>query len=388
MEHKVFYGEYSLKHWIKLMLEGRIVIPEFQRAFVWKEDDVKKLIKSFEGNSFIPPVMIGAYNKDGNNDDYVIDGQQRLSSILLAWLNKFPPKTKEYDKAFASDNDDKYEDETEREPVINWNFKEIQNVAKQHKTTNKEKIADNLNGYSELNLNLSDKFLEYRLGFSYIKPRIKTAFDEQKKFYAKLFRNINTTGIKLIEMEARKALYWFGGNGLEEFFDPNFTRNITVNKDLLDFARILALLSEYKKCSVSGKIDFNKIAKGYGGKKFEAYIVLYIESLISGNNERFDIEIPNDYENRINKIKTYIGKKEYSSMIDADYWLFGLVYFILFENKDIDISREENLKKKIKEKTDRILYDEKKTPAGLKYIRKRLKESIDIYEEFMYCEMR
>lgn len=42
MENKVYYGEYTLKHWIKLMLSGNIVLPEYQRHFVWCERDVKR----------------------------------------------------------------------------------------------------------------------------------------------------------------------------------------------------------------------------------------------------------------------------------------------------------------------------------------------------------
>lgn len=29
MNSKFYYGEYSLKHWIDLMLSGNIVLPEF-----------------------------------------------------------------------------------------------------------------------------------------------------------------------------------------------------------------------------------------------------------------------------------------------------------------------------------------------------------------------
>ena len=46
MENKVYYGEYTLKHWIKLMLSGNIVLPEYQRHFVWRERDVKRLLQS------------------------------------------------------------------------------------------------------------------------------------------------------------------------------------------------------------------------------------------------------------------------------------------------------------------------------------------------------
>ena len=34
MESRTYYGEYSLKHWIDLMLNGNIVLPEYQRSFV------------------------------------------------------------------------------------------------------------------------------------------------------------------------------------------------------------------------------------------------------------------------------------------------------------------------------------------------------------------
>ena len=29
MENKVYYGEYTLKHWINMMLTGNIVLPEY-----------------------------------------------------------------------------------------------------------------------------------------------------------------------------------------------------------------------------------------------------------------------------------------------------------------------------------------------------------------------
>ena len=48
MENRVYYGEYSLSHWIKLILKGNIKLPKYQRGFVWDESDVKKLIETLE----------------------------------------------------------------------------------------------------------------------------------------------------------------------------------------------------------------------------------------------------------------------------------------------------------------------------------------------------
>ena len=53
MENKVYYGEYTLKHWINLMLSGNIVLPEYQRHFVWRERDVKRLSHPENGVTII-----------------------------------------------------------------------------------------------------------------------------------------------------------------------------------------------------------------------------------------------------------------------------------------------------------------------------------------------
>jgi len=78
-----FYGEYSLEQWIKLILTKEIILPDYQRAFVWSEEDVKELITSLKDGLFVPPITIGNYDGKIN---YILDGQQRLSAILIAYL--------------------------------------------------------------------------------------------------------------------------------------------------------------------------------------------------------------------------------------------------------------------------------------------------------------
>ena len=79
MDTKVYYGEYSLKHWIDLLLAQQITLPEYQRSFVWTKKDVCLFVQSLKRNEFVPPVTIGAFfDEDGNEVNYVIDGQQRL----------------------------------------------------------------------------------------------------------------------------------------------------------------------------------------------------------------------------------------------------------------------------------------------------------------------
>ena len=61
MKSKTYYGEYSLMHWVNMMLNGDISLPDYQRSFVWHEKDIKRLLKSISDNQFIQPVTIALY---------------------------------------------------------------------------------------------------------------------------------------------------------------------------------------------------------------------------------------------------------------------------------------------------------------------------------------
>ena len=110
MKNRIFYGEYTLKHWIKLMLTSNIVLPDYQRLFVWKEEDVKNFINQVKDEQFVPTLTIGHYvDGEGNRTNLILDGQQRLSSILLAYLGLYPDKAvfkNTLNERMANENDD------------------------------------------------------------------------------------------------------------------------------------------------------------------------------------------------------------------------------------------------------------------------------------------
>lgn len=91
--NRTYYGVYSLEGSMELVVKGNIVLPEYQRHFVWNPKDLKRLIKSLRDGQFVQPVTIGLYKKaNKSNINLLLDGQQRLSSILLAHLGYFPKK--------------------------------------------------------------------------------------------------------------------------------------------------------------------------------------------------------------------------------------------------------------------------------------------------------
>lgn len=85
-----YYGEFTLEHWIQLLLKGDIVLAEFQRHFVWDKKKIKRLIESIQERQFIPQIILGADRTENGDRIIIIDGQQRLSSLLLCYLNLFP----------------------------------------------------------------------------------------------------------------------------------------------------------------------------------------------------------------------------------------------------------------------------------------------------------
>ena len=77
---------------MNLLRKGNIMLPKYQRHFVWEKERVDKLVESIKENLFIPPVTIGSFQEDGKLQNLILDGQQRLTSVLLAYLGLYPNK--------------------------------------------------------------------------------------------------------------------------------------------------------------------------------------------------------------------------------------------------------------------------------------------------------
>lgn len=394
-DYMVYYGEYTLEYWIKMLLRKEIELPPYQRDFVWSEKKALKFLESLDKKQFIPSIIIGTYIEDDKQHHYVLDGQQRLSAILLAWLGYFP-SGKEFSrdgKVFGNydDQEDIDGEEADSAPNIKgWSFSLIQKLEK----TKKEEIICSFpkNSYHNLqsSIDLSDNFFESKtLGFSYIRPEKIDNATAQKRYFSTLFRNINISGVTLSPIESRSSLYWLNSE-LQPFFQPNNEiGNLKIGSNDLDFARYLAILAQYKK-----EQSVNNLARGYsprGGKSFEDYIEKYIYHLVGDEkkdifytfDENFNF---NESINQLNRsfLDLDLNQEHYSTIIRADGFLFGLIYFIVFENKTIDITKKKELYTKITEIVANFTTNSnhQRSPNALKYIRERLTASIEAYKNF------
>ncbi len=356
------------------MLTEDIVLPEYQRHFVWQERDLTRLIQSLLEGQFVQPITIALYNNGIEKYNLILDGQQRLTSILLAYLGYFPDKKKFLGNGaelFANEDDSAVEDNVESMKSILWQYPELL----RHGNT-KARIVDSISGsefYSRLTNSLilgldEDFFNNTYLGFSYVVPETTDAETVQQTF-SKLFRNINYFGKKLDAIESRKSLY-YQNKDLTNFFEgkcndgSDVLAGLTIKEDLqpnkIDFVRYLSILSQY---SVANRDDAKDVMVGYSAySSREGFYADYVSYILGIEQEerqdkfdsfKMDATFPSEcWKDRFETLKTTLlrlkgtmNMKEddsFSAWYEADCWLFGLLYYILFMGKSLsdDFTRE------------------------------------------------
>ena len=360
------------------MLKENIKLPDYQRYFVWDEKRSLTLIESLRKEQYVPPVTIGAFTKDNQNQNLILDGQQRLTSVLLSYLNYFPDKESFKKHIELSQDENDFEEENE-ENILYWTFTELVKKGKTRESIIKELTKPS---YKELNFNVDEKFFENTyLGFTYLIPGSK---DEkyQQEYFSSTFRSINIQGITLLPQESRAALYYLDKDKVE-YFEPKF---LTKLKNRIDFVRYLSLLSEYNNNG-----DANSLARGCRSKMekyYEDYIYATINNSTSSifaqfkslfSNGQFDKELA-----ALEKYVSVIDIEKRNSIIDLDIIYFGLIYKVLFEKKNIDLSKKDSLLQKINDciKELREDYYHARSPGALKYLRQRVDTSIEVYSAY------
>lgn len=402
MKNKVYYGEYSLEHWIKLILKKNIVLPDYQRYYVWNQEKVRTLIESFNKHEFVPPVTIGAFMDGEGQKNLILDGQQRLTSIFLAYLSIFPNKECEdwAPKSFIplADTNDDSENDDEFYKGLDWNFDKLISIGNTKKVIKQEvKIPEQ---YLEMDIEISEGFFKNNfLGFSFLVPSYDGEKNEndgkktdnfkknQIKFYSSVFRHINIQGEGLSNLESRRSLY-FLNKDLEHFFDPKYFKSVKIKDKKLDFVRYLALLDAYEE----NEQNEYKVAVGKKRQdKLEQFFVDYVYKIVGDGNfivsQKLSVLEKNlDF---LKDLNVDFFTKNFQSIIDADVYLFGWIYFSIFKQKEINSKKctdvnfeslQKELDSAIKDfKTDK---EHQKSPSALKYLRNRLKTSINLYKEY------
>lgn len=83
-------ADFTLKGYLDKQDSGQLVIPQFQRNYVWDQVKASKLIESFLLGLPVPGVFL--YKERQTNKLQVIDGQQRILSAIRFFKNEFDEK--------------------------------------------------------------------------------------------------------------------------------------------------------------------------------------------------------------------------------------------------------------------------------------------------------
>jgi len=422
MESRTYYGEYSLKRWIELLLKKDIVLPAYQRSFVWEQDDVERLIQSISDGQFIPPITISQYKTQSENENLILDGQQRLTSILLAYLGYFPNK-KEFKSYTSLTEDDSELDEDGNEAdnkkgarrPIYWTFHELLKAG-----NTKAEIVSKLQEdkrYTKLPVALDDVFFkEHFIGFSYIVPKSEKE-EEIRQYFSQTFRSMNYFGKSLTNEESRKALYYmntqftnyFEGGYIEENGDKSrvfegflISQGAITSGNDIDLIRYLSILSQL----IALKEKDNFVLQGYAAYKsreeFYSDYVAYLLGLKQENRkDKFNgFEFADFFGENGEKLNERFralrmdlqtlkplqtpAASTFSSWTEADYWLFGLIYHVFFLGKRLSgepAGLQEKIENAINQKKKDTNYT--KNSNRLNKIRERFRESINLYSDYV-----
>ncbi|MFF3444790.1 DUF262 domain-containing protein [Streptosporangium sp. NPDC002721] len=198
------------------VLAGRIVLPKFQRAFVWTRQQVLNLLDSVAKNYPIGSVLLWESNQElaseraiadlevgslprGHHVSYLLDGQQRLSTICgaLNWEPDGDPKSPwniVYDLTEAAF---RHRDDLEEPPPTQLPLRFLLDgaefVVRLERLTNDE--------WKERARLLYNRFLNYQIA-------TVTLRDMSIEEIGLVFERINTTGTDLTLVEFMRAATW------------------------------------------------------------------------------------------------------------------------------------------------------------------------------------
>lgn len=188
-------NDFNVKTIFDFIESGAVVIPEFQRNYVWDIKRASKFIESIIMNLPIPQIFL---YEEGRNKFLVIDGQQRLLTIYYFIKGKFPKKDKRIELRKIFDQHGRIPDE------ILGNKRYFEDF-----TLNlKSDFGDKESRLNELNY-LTLK--EYRSSFdmrairNVIIKQTKPENDDSSKY--EIFSRLNTGGINLSSQEIRSGMF-------------------------------------------------------------------------------------------------------------------------------------------------------------------------------------
>ena len=321
-EITTYVTQRTIESLIKWVEKGKIIIPDFQRDYVWPKSVASKLIDSVLLNLPIPNIFLYKINKDGEEIYYVIDGFQRIQTLKFFKEGIWNPN--------SNIKKDSMGFKEEQSTVFKINYKSSEWMDKSYESLN----SDDKFNYDEYLINLTI--------FEQSNP-------DNKKSMFEVFERINTGSEKLSEQEIRNAIY--SGKFLNLIRSRSKTQNLQkiIENDPIMRKRqnyvdlFLRFVSYYylyetdfvlneKKISVSKRDTLNDICDFFNKRNENEYIK-YIDDVSKAIDIIYEFNKEALYGKKRNENK--ISTKIHSVFAEA------LVISVIKNNFEINISKND-----------------------------------------------
>lgn len=342
----------------KTLMEGvednLYIIPDFQRVYKWKQEQVEELAVSLIRGLPIPPIY--TYRNDQGELE-ILDGQQRVISMYLYYKGKYKKKRRKImDLKNLKDENRTFEKQLDEA----YGLKDVSYVMKYYDMDSEQEKEVDIT-YKNL-----PKKVKSKLDYTTITV-VEINIDDKElknKYLYKIFANLNAGGVPLTEQEIRNGIF------RSPFYDMLFEMNQKNEKwrTIIPHPENYSRSTEYllRLCAFKYYVKIEKdkfIISSY--KNIEKMLNDFSENAIRFSDEEIaeyknSLEVFFDsYEGKINQISlfenifTVVNKKNYTFKITPD-----IVNHILGSEKYKATIRHGNATKAVIETKLKVVYDE------------------------------
>lgn len=321
-----FSQDRAIETLLKWYKNGKLILPEFQRDFVWSYANSSRLIESILLNLPIPNIFLFK-TKDENGEKFLlIDGLQRITTI------------------------NQYVDG-------HWEQGDKKRVFRLHSPNEKW----NRKTFAKLDENDQQFIYDYPIGTTIFESSSGTELDQNNVIFS-VFERINTGSEKLSDQEIRNAIY--GGECLDTLKDvaptPDYVALIEQDKAIMKRGKNIELLLRfitYKHIYDNTTNGITKLVESEENSNITTSKKIMLNNYMHYANKGL-IDYNKDLENVLEAIHVIsnfdtsafcVKSKSSDAISDKVHELFAeaLVLAVIKNDYKINISKEKFIQEKI-----------------------------------------
>jgi uncharacterized protein with ParB-like and HNH nuclease domain len=274
-------ADITLKGYLDQWKSGQLKVPPFQRDYVWDVKKASKLVESFLLGLPVPGVFL--FRPKNSNEFQIIDGQQRILSVIKFQQEQFEEKT--------------------------FRLKGVQ------ERFEGKKFSD------------FEQDVQFKIETSVLRATIvqQLSPDDDTSVY-QIFERLNTGGVNLNPMEIRQSVSF--GPFIDLLKDLNKNKDWmaivgrrAVDKRLRDVELVLRILALFQS------------RKTYD-KPMKEFLNRYIEKKRSDNDDYEKIK--STFEDVASKIRSQLGDKPFHLRGKLNYGIIDSIFYGLMCSKNRD----------------------------------------------------